>query len=195
MHQFLARVLTLLATQVYREGSLADGRVLVSSIAAARGLSFRMAIVPGLVDCCARLREPGLENKATIRSETVAATKAGITTLCCPPDTDPVIDEPAVVELINRKINLLERVVSLEQAPVENGDFLEHEPTEINLSGGGMAIRAAQRGCQVTTTTISQEQLHEARDRVAAAGLADQVVLVVCGIPLWVKGEKGVYDQ
>jgi dihydroorotase len=62
-----------------------------------------LTVMPGLVDCCARLREPGLENKATIQSETVAATKAGITTLCCPPDTNPVIDEPAVVELINQK--------------------------------------------------------------------------------------------
>ncbi len=53
--------------------------------------------------------------------------------------------EPLVVEaleLINRKINLLERVVSLERAPNEDGDFLEHEPREINLSGGGMAIMA-----------------------------------------------------
>jgi len=65
-----------------------------------------LTIIPGLVDCCARLREPGQENKATIQSETVAATKAGITTLCCPPDTDPVIDEPAVVELINRKTEI-----------------------------------------------------------------------------------------
>ena len=62
-----------------------------------------LTVTPGLVDCCARLREPGLENKATIHSETVAATRAGITTLCCPPDTDPVIDEPAVVELIHQK--------------------------------------------------------------------------------------------
>ena len=62
-----------------------------------------LVVIPGIVDCCARLREPGLEHKATIQSETIAATKAGITTLCCPPDTDPVIDEPAVVELINQK--------------------------------------------------------------------------------------------
>jgi len=62
-----------------------------------------LTVIPGLVDCCARLREPGLEHKATIKSETIAATNAGITTLCCPPDTDPVIDEPAVVELINQK--------------------------------------------------------------------------------------------
>ena len=62
-----------------------------------------LTVIPGIVDCCARLREPGLEHKATILSETIAAAKAGITTLCCPPDTDPVIDEPAVVEFINQK--------------------------------------------------------------------------------------------
>lgn len=48
--EFLARVRGLLETQLYRKGSLADGRVLVSSIAAARGMSFRMVIVPGLVE-------------------------------------------------------------------------------------------------------------------------------------------------
>ena len=63
----------------------------------------KLIAIPGIVDCCARLREPGLEHKATIHSEAIAATKAGITTLCCPPDTDPGIDEPAVVELINQK--------------------------------------------------------------------------------------------
>jgi len=61
-------------------------------------------VIPGIVDLSARLREPGLEYKADIASETVAATAAGITTLCIPPDTDPVIDEPAVVELIHRKV-------------------------------------------------------------------------------------------
>jgi len=60
-------------------------------------------LIPGLVDLSARLREPGLEHKANIETETRAAASAGITTLCVPPDTDPVIDEPAVVELIHRK--------------------------------------------------------------------------------------------
>ena len=62
-----------------------------------------LTVIPGIVDLCARLREPGQEYKATIKSETIAAAMSGITTLCCPPDTDPVIDEPAVVELINHK--------------------------------------------------------------------------------------------
>ncbi|MFZ1861653.1 MAG: dihydroorotase, partial [Candidatus Competibacter sp.] len=60
-------------------------------------------VCPGLIDLCARLREPGQEHKATIASEARAAAAAGITTLVCPPDTDPVIDEPAVVELIRRR--------------------------------------------------------------------------------------------
>ncbi|MDX1810468.1 MAG: dihydroorotase, partial [Gammaproteobacteria bacterium] len=57
-------------------------------------------VLPGLIDLCARLREPGFEYKATIESETQAAASAGITTLCCPPDTMPVIDNPAILEMI-----------------------------------------------------------------------------------------------
>jgi dihydroorotase len=57
-------------------------------------------ICPGLIDLCARLREPGQEHKATIASESLAAASGGITTLCCPPDTNPVIDTPAVTEFI-----------------------------------------------------------------------------------------------
>lgn len=60
-------------------------------------------VCPGLVDLSARLREPGLEHKANIGSETRAAAKGGITTLCFPPDTDPVIDTPAVATLIIRR--------------------------------------------------------------------------------------------
>ena len=58
---------------------------------------------PGLIDLYARLREPGQEKKATIASETRAALRGGITTLVCSPDTDPVIDETATVELIHRR--------------------------------------------------------------------------------------------
>ncbi len=60
-------------------------------------------VLPGMVDLCARLREPGAEHKATIASECAAAAAAGITTLCCPPDTEPVVDTPAVLELINQR--------------------------------------------------------------------------------------------
>lgn len=59
-----------------------------------------LIVSPGLVDLSVRLREPGQEHTATIRTETTAAAAGGITTVCVPPDTDPVIDNSAVVELI-----------------------------------------------------------------------------------------------
>ena len=60
-------------------------------------------VCPGLVDLYARLREPGQEHKATLQSETRAAARGGITTLCCPPDTNPVIDTPAMATLVRRR--------------------------------------------------------------------------------------------
>ena len=60
-------------------------------------------VCPGLVDLRACLREPSQAYKATIASETCAAAKSGITTLVCPPDTDPVADTPAVVDLIRHR--------------------------------------------------------------------------------------------
>ncbi|MGF6754875.1 dihydroorotase [Paraburkholderia sp. GAS42] len=62
----------------------------------AQGLS----IAPGLVDLSARLREPGFEHKATLESEMTAALAGGVTSLVCPPDTDPTLDEPGLVEML-----------------------------------------------------------------------------------------------
>ena len=57
-------------------------------------------ICPGFIDLSTRLREPGQSRKATFKSEALAAASAGITTMCLQPDTNPVIDTPAVAELI-----------------------------------------------------------------------------------------------
>ena len=62
-----------------------------------------LIVCPGIVDLSARLREPGQEHKGTIKSETIAAASAGVTSICCPPDTKPIIDTTAVVELIHQK--------------------------------------------------------------------------------------------
>ncbi len=59
-----------------------------------------LAIAPGLVDLSARLREPGYEHKATLESEMAAALAGGVTSLVCPPDTDPTLDEPGLVEML-----------------------------------------------------------------------------------------------
>ncbi|MDP1717506.1 MAG: dihydroorotase [Burkholderiales bacterium] len=59
-----------------------------------------MIVCPGLVDLSARLREPGFEYMATLESEMVAAIAGGVTSLACPPDTDPPLDEPGLVEML-----------------------------------------------------------------------------------------------
>jgi dihydroorotase len=60
-------------------------------------------VCPGLVDLAARLREPGLEYMATLESEIHAAVAGGITSLACPPDTDPPLDEPGLVEMLKHR--------------------------------------------------------------------------------------------
>jgi len=94
-----------------QQGSLyiADGKI-VGIMQAPDGFSADTSIdaqghivCPGFVDLSTRLREPGQSHKATMQSETKAAASAGFTSLCIPPDTSPVIDSPAVVELIEDK--------------------------------------------------------------------------------------------
>ncbi len=75
--------------------------------------AYNKIVCPGLVDLSARLREPGQEHTATIESETRAAAAGGITTLAVPPDTDPVIDNPAVVELIEDRAKKAGRTMVL----------------------------------------------------------------------------------
>jgi len=59
-----------------------------------------LVVCPGLIDLSARLREPGFEYKATLESEMQAAVAGGVTSLACPPDTDPPLDEPGLVEML-----------------------------------------------------------------------------------------------
>ena len=62
-----------------------------------------LVVAPGLIDLAARLREPGYEYKATLESEMHAAVAGGITSLACPPDTDPPLDEPGLVEMLKHR--------------------------------------------------------------------------------------------
>ncbi len=57
-------------------------------------------VAPGLVDLAVRLREPGYEHAGMLASELAAAVAGGVTSLVCPPDTDPVLDEPGLVEML-----------------------------------------------------------------------------------------------
>lgn len=66
-----------------------------------------LIVCPGLVDLSARLREPGDEYKATLVSELQAAVAGGVTSLACPPDTDPILDEPGLVEMLKHRAKQL----------------------------------------------------------------------------------------
>lgn len=65
-------------------------------------------VAPGLVDLAARLREPGYEHEGMLESEMAAAVAGGVTSLVCPPDTDPVLDEPGLVEMLKFRAEKLQ---------------------------------------------------------------------------------------
>ena len=102
------------ANRVDRQTDLfiADGRIVAidkapagfeaEGIVDARGC----VVCPGLVDLSARLREPGYEYRATLESEMAAAAAGGVTSLACPPDTDPPLDEPGLVEMLKHRARL-----------------------------------------------------------------------------------------
>jgi len=142
-------------------------------------------VVPGLVDLCARLREPGAEHKASIESETRAAAASGITTLCCPPDTEPVIDTPAVVELIHQ------RAEESGAARVEVLGALTHNLAGESLAGMG-ALREA--GCLGVSNALepvkSTEIMRRAMQYAATFGLA----VFVHAEDAWLAAGRVVHD-
>ncbi|MBC7605182.1 MAG: dihydroorotase [Ramlibacter sp.] len=86
--------------------AIAAGRI-VSRGAAPEGFAASKVIdasgciaAPGLVDLAVRLREPGHEHEGMLESEMAAAVAGGVTSVVCPPDTDPVLDEPGLVEML-----------------------------------------------------------------------------------------------
>ncbi len=68
-----------------------------------------LVVSPGLVDLAARLREPGQEHEGMLESELAAAAAGGVTSLVCLPDTDPVLDEPGLVEMLKFRARKLSR--------------------------------------------------------------------------------------
>ncbi|MFZ6688026.1 dihydroorotase [Undibacterium sp. SXout11W] len=91
---------------------VADGKILALG-AAPEGFvadqlidATSLVVAPGLVDLSARLREPGFEYKATLESELQAAMRGGVTSLVCPPDTDPVLDESGLVEMLKQRARM-----------------------------------------------------------------------------------------
>lgn len=69
-----------------------------------------LIVMPGLVDLAVRLREPGNEYRATLESESLAACAGGVTSLACPPDTNPPLDETGLVEMLKFRAKNLNRL-------------------------------------------------------------------------------------
>ena len=92
---------------------IAAGRVLATGKAPAGFVAEKiidasgLVVIPGLIDLAARLREPGYEYRATLESEMNAAVAGGITSLACPPDTEPALDEPGLVEMLKHRARAL----------------------------------------------------------------------------------------
>ncbi|MDQ2763980.1 MAG: dihydroorotase, partial [Pseudomonadota bacterium] len=87
-----------------RDGLIADfgpslGRPDGAAVIQAEGA----VLCPGLIDMRAALGEPGFEYRETIASAALAAAAGGITTLAALPDTQPAIDDPALVQLLRTK--------------------------------------------------------------------------------------------
>ncbi|WP_246796934.1 dihydroorotase [Burkholderia perseverans] len=96
-----------------------------------------LVVAPGLVDLSARLREPGNEHRATLESEMAAAVAGGVTSLVCPPDTDPVLDEPGLVEMLKFRASKLHQahVYPLGALTVGLGGEVITEMVELTESG------------------------------------------------------------
>ncbi|HVJ23484.1 MAG TPA: dihydroorotase, partial [Burkholderiales bacterium] len=89
---------------------ISDGKLSSESGKADRVIDAKgLVVAPGLIDLSARLREPGYEYKATLESEMDAAVAGGVTSLACPPDTDPPLDEPGLVDMLRRRAKALSR--------------------------------------------------------------------------------------
>lgn len=130
-------------------------------------------VCPGLVDLAARLREPGYEYMATLESEMEAAIAGGITSLACPPDTDPPLDEPGLVEMLKY------RAKNLNQAHVYPVGALT-----VGLKGAKLTEMAELRdaGC----VAFSQAEAPFADNRVLLNALEYAATF---NFPVWLRAQ------
>ncbi|MDP9898348.1 dihydroorotase [Variovorax ginsengisoli] len=154
------------ASGLDRQGDLAiaDGKILSigntpSDFRAERTLDASGCIVaPGLVDLAARLREPGYEHEGMLDSEMAAAVAGGVTSLVCPPDTDPVLDESGLVEMLKFRAEKLQRARLFPLGAVTRGLAGEVLTEMVALTEAG-CVGFSQADVPLTNTQVLQRAL------------------------------------
>mgnify|MGYP001137069303 CR=1 FL=1 len=147
------------STDTVQDIYIAGGRIVAMGAAPADFTPDRvvdasgLVILPGLVDLAVRLREPGYEYRATLDSEVHAAIAGGVTSLVLPPDTDPVLDEPGLIEMLKHRARLLNlaRVYPLGALTVGlKGEKL----TEMGLLTDAGCVAFSQADQPITDTSV-----------------------------------------
>jgi len=121
------------------------------------------AILPGLVDTRVFIGEPGAEHRETIASASAAAAAGGVTTLLMMPDTDPVIDDPALVEFVLKSARDSALVEILPAAAVTKG-LAGREMTEFGLLGEAGAVAFTDGRRTIASAAVMRRALTYARD-------------------------------
>ncbi|MCP5246440.1 MAG: dihydroorotase [Burkholderiales bacterium] len=105
-----------------------------------------LVVCPGLIDLSVRLREPGLEYKATLESEMNATISGGVTSFACPPDTDPPLDEPGLVEMLKHRARILNQAHVYPIGALTQGLNGEHLTEMAELHDAGCIVFGQPNG-------------------------------------------------
>jgi len=118
-------------------------------------------VVPGLVDLCLRLREPGQEHAGMLETELGAALAGGVTSLVCPPDTDPVLDEPGLVDMLKARAQKLRQARVFPLGALTRGLKGEALTEMVQLSQAG-CVGFGQAEVPIVNTQVLQRALQYA---------------------------------
>ncbi len=152
-------------------GILIDGAVIreVSPELAGARVSFSerfdchgRLLLPGLVDMRAFIGEPGEEFRETLRSASLAAVHGGITTVVAQPNTSPVIDDPAVVDFVQRRARAT-ALVNIHVAAALTKGCRGEEMSEIGLLREAGAVAVTDGDRPVTNAQVMRRALTYAR--------------------------------
>ncbi|PXW52107.1 dihydroorotase [Methylobacterium sp. B4] len=122
-----------------------------------------LTLSPGLIDLRAFVGEPGAEHRETLASASAAAAAGGVTTLVCMPDTNPVIDGPAIVDFVLRRARDTASVNVLPAAAITKG-LAGREMTEFGLLAEAGAVAFTDGLKAVTNAQVMRRALTYARD-------------------------------